>query len=58
MPNILRKISKKCTVQKKYKYKYRVCMLGGHEEIGYYKHCQWILAGGHLTMKIYLAYPG
>ena len=33
-------------------------MLGGHEEIGYYKHCQWILAGGHLTMKIYLAYPG
>lgn len=30
----------------------------GHEEIGYYKHCQWILAGGHLTMKIYLAYPG
>ena len=33
-------------------------MLGGHEEIGYYKHCQWILAGGHLTMKIYPAYPG
>ena len=31
---------------------------GGHEEIGYYKHCQWILAGGHLTMKIYPAYPG
>ena len=34
-----------------------VCWVG-HEEIGYYKHCQWILAGGHLTMKIYPAYPG